>query len=403
MANLLDSYPKPFGRYEQEIWTGDPGAYGGKRARRPFAFDAFIPERIAGRSFPFTGETTAGILDATLAVAHLNQSSVAPRGLEALATQLLRSEALASSRIEGLDLSHRRLARASFDGSATHDLRAAEVVGNVQAMRKAITLGEAARPLRIADIAEIHRALLTSVHDERVAGTIRTTQNWIGTNPTSPAGAHFVPPPARHVRGLMEDLCEFVERTDLPELAQAAIAHAQFETIHPFGDGNGRVGRCLVHFILRRRGVAPRYVPPISLVLARDRPRYIAGLTAYREGEIDGWCDVFCQSANEAATLAEDFARHIDALQDEWLQRAGKPRANSTARTIIEHLAEHPVLDGPAVQRLAGCSDVAALRALNRLQDAGVLIRVDDRRRNRTWECRELLDRLHAFEHDLVT
>lgn len=92
-----------------------------------------------------------------------------------------------------------------------------------------------------------------------------------------------MPPPPERVKELMEDLVAFMNRGDLPPVVQAAIAHAQFEIIHPFADGNGRVGRALIHVVLRRRGLAPRYVPPVSLVLAADARAYVAGLTAFRE------------------------------------------------------------------------------------------------------------------------
>jgi Fic family protein len=189
-----------------------------------------------------------------------------------------------------------------------------------------------------------------------------------------------------------------VERTDLPEVAQAAIAHAQFETIHPFADGNGRLGRCLIHFLLRRRDIAPVRVPPISLVLARRRDDYIAGLTAYRAGDVDDWILSFANATYDAAAAAEGFAGTVRTTQAEWLERAGRPRAGSAARIIVERLPDHPVLDSKVVQRLADCSDVAALRALDRLEGAGVLSKVRSSKRNRAWECKELFALLNDFE-----
>ncbi len=395
MPNPAIEYPRPFGHYQREIWQPDPGAYGGRRARRPFPFEAFVPVEIADRDFVLSAEAAAAVQDATLRIAELNRLDAAASGLEALATQLLRSEALASSRIEGLELSHRRLARATFDGV---DGKAAEVVGNVRAMQDAIDLAEASAPLSPDDLCRVHATLLSSVYDQRVAGRIREAQNWIGGSDTSPSGAEFVPSPHRWVPALLSDLCAFVERGDLPEVAQAAVAHAQFETIHPFGDGNGRLGRCLIHFLLRRRGIAPRWVPPISLVLARRRTDYVRGLTAYRAGDVDGWILSFANAAHDAAAAAEGFAARIRDAQEDWLQRAGLPRARSAARVIVERLPDHPVLDSRVVQELASCSDVAALRGLERLETAGVLTRIRGRERYRVWECRELFDLLNDLE-----
>jgi Fic family protein len=395
VPNLVDAYPRPFGRYERQLWQPDPGAHGGRRARRSFPFDAFIPATIADRAFALSAETAAAVQDATLQVTKLNRADAASVGLGALATQLLRSEALASSRIEGLELSHRRLARAGYDGI---DRRAAEVVGNVQAMQEAIALAEAANPLTPDDLCRVHATLLASVYDGKVGGRIREKQNWIGTSATSPARADFIPPPPGCVPALVDDLCAFVERTDLPEVAQAAIAHAQFETIHPFADGNGRLGRCLIHFIVRRHDIAPVWVPPISLVLARRRDDYVAGLIAYRAGDVDDWILAFANAMYDAAAAAEGFARRVRTAQAEWLERAGRPRAGSAARIIVERLPDHPVLDSKAVQGLADCSDVAALRALDRLERADVLSKVRDFRRNRAWECKELFALLDDFE-----
>ena len=139
------------------------------------------------------------------------------------------------------------------------------------------------------DLLDIHRTLLAGTAEERYAGVVRTDQNWIGGRGLSPADATFVPAPEDRVRALLEDLVTFVALDDLPAIAQAAVAHAQFETIHPFGDGNGRAGRCLIHVVLRRRGLTPLFVPPISVVLAATGRRYIAGLVDFREGRVDDW------------------------------------------------------------------------------------------------------------------
>lgn len=140
-----------------------------------------------------------------------------------------------------------------------------------------------------ADIVGIHRLVMAHATNRHVAGQVRTVQNWIGGNDYNPCGADFVPPPPEHVHPLLEDLTAAVNREDLPPLVQAALVHAQFETIHPFQDGNGRTGRALVQVVLRRRGIAPRYVPPISVILAAERDAYIAGLGRFRFGDPVQW------------------------------------------------------------------------------------------------------------------
>jgi len=161
------------------------------------------------------------------------------------ATSCVR-KSVASSQIEGLRITQRRLAEALF-APDLGDVTARSVINNITAMEAAVNLGSAERPITMMDIQAIHQTLLNTPEDVAIAGVVRTTQNWIGGRTTSPLGAQFIPPPPEEIAPLLDDLCVFINRDDLPAVAQAAITHAQFETIHPFADGNGRVGRCLIH------------------------------------------------------------------------------------------------------------------------------------------------------------
>ena len=207
----------------------------------------------------------------------LNTEPGALIALEGLGRQLLRSEALASSQIEGLSISHRKLAEAEFADLAGYKAR--EIVGTIKAMDRALEIGAAPRPLTVESIEEIHREIAVVPPLDKIAGQLRDGPSWIGG--TDPSTAAYVGPPAAEVRGLLEDLCRFMGRDDISPVAQAAIAHAQFETIHPFGDGNGRVGRCLIQVLFRRHGLAPRFLPPISIV-----PRLEQGRLHRRAGEL---------------------------------------------------------------------------------------------------------------------
>ena len=163
-----------------------------------------------------------------------------------------------------------------------HDVTAVEVLGNIKAMSWALNTVGPGDEITLEALLEAHRRLLTGTHLEEMAGYIREKQNWIGGSSYNPCSAAFVPPPPEYVADLLEDLCGFCNTDSLPAVAQAALAHAQFETIHPFVDGNGRIGRALVHLILRRRGLAVRALSPISLVLATWSGDYIARLTGTR-------------------------------------------------------------------------------------------------------------------------
>ncbi|MGH2845092.1 MAG: Fic family protein [Thermoleophilaceae bacterium] len=390
------------GRYEERIWEPQPGGMGGRRNRQAFRYQAFVPRRIAGWDVTLRADAVAAVAEASAAVAHLNDSPPKLASSEALARQLLRAESLASSRIEGLELSHRRLARAAH-GADRHDQKASDVVGNIAAMERAIDIGAEARPFTVTDIRDIHSTLMRFSFDRAIAGVVRTKQSWIGRNPYTPRDATFVPPPPERVEPLLEDLCRFMSREDPPALVQAAIAHAQFETIHPFADGNGRVGRCLIHSILMRRGLATHYVPPVSLILATRREQYVAGLVQYRDGEVDEWCELFCDATSYAARAAERLADEIAATQQQWIERLGRPRKDSSAYAIVAALPAHPVIDVPTAARLARVSDVAAGRVLNRMEQLDILQNIGERQRGRTWECRELFDLVSEIERDLAT
>jgi Fic family protein len=343
----------------------------------------------------------ADLEKASAAVRALNESPPKLASLEAVARHLLRQESTASSRIEGLALGHRRIALADFDLESSHDQKAADIVGNVRAMVQALALGDAPERLALKHVQAIHRTLLRFGQDAPIAGKLRGDIGWIrGTTPTT---AVYVPPPYEEVPRLVKDLCLFMNRTDLPALMQAAVVHAQFENVHPFADGNGRVGRCLIHTVLRRRGLAPNFVPPISVVLSARRDAYFAGLTEYREGKLEQWLSYFAEVTAVAAAKAEELAARIDSLEGELLARfKRRPRRDSAVYRVLRMLPAHPVLNVPAVQQQLGISDVAAGNALNELAAIEVIRTVDDRRRGRVWECPIMHELMTEFEQTLA-
>ncbi|GAC1512808.1 MAG: hypothetical protein NVS1B3_16790 [Candidatus Dormibacteraceae bacterium] len=362
----------------------------GQRGR----YETFIPDPVADYEPQLSGATSELVVRAERAVADLNRRDPAPASREGLARQLLRSEALASSQIEGLAISHRKLAQASIEGLGHH--RAMEVLGNMHAMEKAIEIGASAGPITRQNIADIHAAIAIVPPLDRIAGQYREEQGWIGG--ASPLHAAFVPSPPGELTRLLEDLCEFLARDDLPAVVQAAIAHAQFETIHPFGDGNGRVGRCLIHVILRRRGLAPDYVPPISLVLGANARAYIAGLEAFRRDDVEQWLAQFARVTESSALQAEHFSDAINRLQETWIDRASPMRSDSAARVVIANLPAFPYITVKIVEHLTGRSNVTALNALAHLTEKGILSRHPNRRKGDSWEAKELFALLDEFE-----
>ena len=384
----------PRGHYETASWAPDFARAGGRRSGAG-TYRAFIPDPTSDFDPELSSSTFALAERAGSSVRELNANEPALTPLEGLARQLLRSEALASSRIEGLSFSHRKLAQAELEDEEG-DFKAREVLGNIRAMEAAIQVGTASSEIAARDISEIHRALAIVPPLDRIAGQFREEQGWIGG--ASPPEADYVPPPPEHVKPLVRDLCAFANRDDISPVVQAAIAHAQFETIHPFGDGNGRVGRCLIHVLFLRRKIATRYVPPISLVLGANKDAYIAGLENFRDNHVDSWVAQFARAVEIASASAEDFSAQVSALQQEWAERVGPMRSDAVALKIIEQLPSFPFISTKIVQERTGRSDVAALRGLTRLEDAGILTRHRNKRKGDTWEAKELFTLLNRFE-----
>jgi Fic family protein len=383
------------------MWSPTEDYGGGRRHRRTQAIDCYVPDPVFSWDPPLTGATAAILGEADAAVRDLNHDAPQFRGLEALSRQLLRQESVGSSRIEGLVMGQRRLARAA--AGVSDDDTALQIVGNVRAMEQAIALAAEPRDIVIDDLLNVHRTLLTSTRDEHFGGVVRDEQNWVGGSAFSPAGAEFIPPPAELVNDLLADLVAFVNREDLPVVLQAAVAHAQFETIHPFADGNGRTGRCLIHIVYRRRGLAPNIVPPISLVLATRSDEYIGGLGEYRFREVVEWLVFFAVATISAARKARGLATSIEALGDRWLARLGNPRSDASSRKIIEGLAAEPIITIARAAEMAGVSNTAADRAVHLLEAAAVLRPLNKKRWGRRWEAPDVFTLLDGFERDLAT
>lgn len=381
------------GRFLDRTWAPDFERAAGRRSAAG-RYQAFVPDELADEDPRLSSATSALAERAAQAVQRLNQTTSNLTSLEGLARQLLRSEALASSQIEGLSISHRKLAQASIEGQGAH--RAREVLANTKAMETAIAVGTTGRLIVPGDIRSIHRALAIAPPLDRIAGKFREEQGWIGG--ASPTEADYVGPPEDQVEPLVADLCLFMNRDDIQPVVQAAMAHAQFELIHPFGDGNGRVGRCLIHVLLRKRHVASPYVPPVSLVFGADKDSYIAGLENFRAGRVGSWVEQFSRAIIISTERAAEFSQSVADLQNEWRDGLGNVRRDAASLAIIDHLPSFPYITVKIAQELIGRSQPAAARGLGQLEAAGILIPHENRRKGGTWEARELFTLLERFE-----
>ena len=283
-------------------------------------------------------------------------------------------------------------------------------VGRNQLSAEAVPPGGA---VTVEIVIEAHRLLLAGTRLAEHGGRTRTVQNWIGGSDYNPCAAAFVPPPHELVDELLSDLSAFCNDDSLPAVAQAAIAHAQFETIHPFVDGNGRTGRALIHLVLRRRGLAPRILSPISLILATWPRDYVRGLTGTRyEGAPDSeealaginrWIALVASACRRAAEDAGRTEEQLRALRDSWRERLGTVRRGSAADLLLGALPDTPLLTATTASDLIGRSFQATSQAIDRLVETGILKQVTVGRRNRAFEAPELLEAFTALERQLAS
>jgi Fic family protein len=387
-----------------------------RSARRGCDFEAYLPDSLAGRRISLSGEAAAEVADAERAVERLNREASGLADPEAVARLLMRAEAVASSRIEGLEVGGRRLLKAQLArglGEDASDVTATEVLNNIEAMRWAVESLSTASAVTVENLLGIHERLLTGTSLEEHGGKVRNRQNWIGGSSYNPCSAAFVPPPCEYVCELLQDLCRFCNDDSLPTIAQTALAHAQFETIHPFIDGNGRTGRALIHVILRRRGLAPGVVPPVSLVLATWSRDYVDGLTATRyvaeptsdeaaEG-LNYWVALFAAATQRAVTDAEMYEQRVAEVQDTWRNRLGRVRAKSAVDRLVNALPGAPIITVQSGAALIDRSEQAVNEAIPRLERAGVLKQANLGRRNRAFEATDLINAFTDLERQLAS
>lgn len=402
-------------RVIRERWASDLSAPT-RKDRAPCTYEAYVPDSLVSRRILLDGDVAADVADAESAMTRLDAEATALVDTEALARILLRAESVASSRIEGLEVGARRLLRAEAAqqlGELSADVTAGEVLANIDAMAAAVDSVACEDEITLDHILAFHRKLLASTRLGEHAGRIRTEQNWIGGSDYNPCSAVFVPPPPELVSELLDDLCRFCNDDTLPAVAQAAIAHAQFETIHPFVDGNGRTGRALIHLVLRRRGLSRRVLPPVSLVLATWAQDYVGGLTASRyrgkagsmeaHDGINLWIGRFAGACKRAVEDASSFERQAQQIEERWRETLGRVRANSATDLLLHSLIGAPVITVTSAAGLIGRSFPQVNEAVQRLVDGDVLQQVNIGRRNRAFEAPAIIEAFTGLERKLAS
>jgi Fic family protein len=395
----------------------------GRRNQRGGTFWAYVPDDLLTRPVVLGAELAAAAAEVENAVRGLAEAP-GSIGLESLGRFLLRSEAMASSRIEGLQVSAQQVALAELATTEQTPIagfteNARLVANNIVTLRRAAGELAVCKTISPQSFCDLHRALLPD-HPQQ---GLRSSQNWIGGSDWHPLDADFVPPPPDQVQRLVDDLAGYITGAVHGPLLQAALVHAQFETIHPFADGNGRVGRALIHTVLTRRGLTRAAVLPVSLVLLTRSQEYVEGLIAYRYlGPASGpeaaagtaaWFETFLQAVSVAVEQAQQFVIHLGELQQQWTEQfsayrlstgaKAQPRADAAVMRLLPLLPEIPVTTVHSAQSLLGVSAPAARTALDELSAAGILSRKSVDRGTIAFLARDVFDLLTITERRLAS
>lgn len=351
-------------------------------------YDSSVPAIIADRT-PSVSPDVSAVADEALRELSRFDSELGFQ-IAGLAPVLLRSEAASSSQIENLTASARAIFSAEL--GARSGSNAELIAANTNALITAINYAE---QISEASIQEIHRVLLGAL-SRHTPGEFRNEQVWIGTRSDSPAGAEFVPPHDSRIAHLIDDLTRFAARTDVPAMASIAITHAQFETIHPFTDGNGRTGRAIVQAMLRQRGITRNVAVPVSAGLLVDVPRYHSALTEYRNGNLDPIIRIFAYAAFRAVDNSTQLVADLRRIRERW-NSVLTARKNSNAWKLLDILIGRPVLNSAGAAEELRVAQPNVYPPLKALVDAGIAKSKAEHGLGPFWRSDEVLQAIDAF------
>lgn len=378
--------------YEEQTWAGGGIASYGPAATRASnqgrRYQSAVPPMIAELSPRAATEVEELAQEAEAELQRFDTDH--GEKMRAFAPILLRSEAAASSQIENLTASARQIFTAELGGVGKQN--ATEIVANTRSMERAIDL---AGDLSLDAIKEMHRALMDG-QPRHTPGEYRDQPVWIGKSAASPVGAVYVAPSHERVPLMLTDLTAFARRYDTPPLVQIAVAHAQFETIHPFSDGNGRTGRALAQAMLRRRRLTRNIAVPVSAGLLVDIGAYHQALTDYRAGDVTPIVESFAIAALRAVPNGRRLVADIDAIGESW-HALIKPRARSAKSRLLSFALHWPVFTAEMAAEAVGVETTNVYRDLRALQEQGFLQMKAEYRGPTAWRQQDVLDAVDAF------
>ncbi|WP_433773995.1 Fic family protein [Microbacterium sp. gxy059] len=371
--------------HEMLVWEPSAAVPGDPR-RRPY--EAAVPPFIARLTPAPSPETLAIAQRATLELSRFDAESGAR--VASFSPVFLRSEAASSSQIENLTASARAIFSAELGARGSRN--AEQIAANTRALGAALGLADG---LSAEALREMHRVLMES-QPRHTPGEWRDEAVWIGTRSDSPVGAEYVAPHHSRIPSLIDDVVGFAARTDVPELVSVAIAHAQFETIHPFTDGNGRTGRAFAQAVLAHRGVTRNVAVPVSAGLLADVEGYHRALTAYRQGDVDPIILSFAHAALRAVENARTLVTEVDEIRASWETRL-TARRSSNAWLLLDVLTRRPVLDAATAAAELGVQRPNVYPPLRSLVDAGILLSKSEHRLGPFWRSDEVLGAIDRF------
>ncbi|MGV9803136.1 Fic family protein [Mycobacterium sp. NPDC003449] len=374
--------------YENVRWEPQGTQYAGGAWPRYGTYHPAVPAAVADLILDLPPAVSADAESASREITRFDAELGG--GIAPFAAVLLRSESAASSQIENLTASARAIAEAELPGGKAK--RNAEmIVANTAAMQAAVALSDT---VDAEAILAMHRALMVN-EPRHTPGEFRTEPVWIGAGST-PIGATFVGPRHEEIPGAIGDLIAFARRADVPALPQIAVSHAQFETIHPFTDGNGRTGRAVVQAMLRNKGLTRQVTVPVSAGLLADTDAYFAALTSYRDGDAVPIVERFSQATVLAITNGRQLVADLRDIRKTWNDLI-TARSDSTVWKVAELLIRRPVVNAALLAQELGIESTNAHRYLNPLTEAGILVETTNGPRNRIWRSPDVLAALDSF------
>ena len=360
----------------------------GRYVSQSEGYQAFIPAPLPPNPpIKMDAEMLRLLSDADRALGRLDGVATILPNPDLFVAMYVKHEAVFSSQIEGTQSTLEDVLQ--YEVNARGESRpkdVEEVVNYIRSMNHGLRcLSEL--PLSLRLVREIHAELLRGVRGhERTPGEFRRTQNWVGPAGCTLKDADFVPPPPNEMNVALHDLEKFLhDRKSLPVLVQCGLAHAQFETIHPFLDGNGRIGRLLITLLLCERGILQRPLLYLSYYLKAHRAQYYDRLTAVRnDGDWEGWIKFFLRGVYEVSQTATETSRGILNLREQLRDRIAQDMASSTnGLRLLDHLFEQPILSIRMAQQHLGCAYVTAASVIRQFDEMGILHEATGQQRNR--------------------